>query len=163
MAATHQRSKGRKRKANDSQLTTQPKRSKNLSESRKPMADDSQLPTQSIGPQNLSSVQDIRSRFVSFHETYKSNKPASDRDFIWKFLDGIENPNMSKHIQESIVAILPGSVSMKRQMRQINRQRHVNISPSATWKDFREACSKIPLHQEQHGWGALVASSPTTR
>ncbi|KAK3394741.1 hypothetical protein B0H63DRAFT_56575 [Podospora didyma] len=133
VAANPQTSKSRKRKADDSQLPTEPKRTRN--------------------PNN---AQDIRSRFLSFHEDYKNNKPTSDRDFIWKFLDGIENPNTSKYIQESVAAILPGPVSIKRAMRQVNRQRYVNISPSITWRDFRHACTKISPHDQEHDLGSTV-------
>ncbi|KAK4154624.1 Alpha/Beta hydrolase protein [Chaetomidium leptoderma] len=94
-------------------------------------------------PSNDPSV-DIRSLYLLFRDRYKANPPKSDKTFIWEFISSIENPAMSKHIQESLAAILPEYVTQSRDTRRKNPQRHVNISKGLTWRKFREALVKIP-------------------
>ena len=88
--------------------------------------------------------QDIRSLYVVFRDKYKTNPPKSDTVFIWQFISSIEDPVMSRHIQESLATALPELVTPSRDMRRKNPLKHVNISRGLTWRKFREALVKIP-------------------
>ena len=88
--------------------------------------------------------QDIRSLYLVFRDRYKANPPSSDTAFIWEFISSIESQTMSKHIQESLAAILPEYVTPSRDTRRKNQRRHVNISRALTWRKFREALVRIP-------------------
>lgn len=90
------------------------------------------------------SRQDIRSLYLLFRDRYKTNPPKSDTTFIWEFINSIEDPAMSKHIQESLALLLPECVTVSRDTRRKNPQRHVNISKGLTWRKFREALVRIP-------------------
>jgi hypothetical protein len=97
--------------------------------------------------------QDIRSLYLVFRDRYKANPPSSDTAFIWEFISSIESQTMSKHIQESLAAILPEHVSPGRDTRRKNPRRHVNISRGLTWRKFREALVRIPARLELDGKG----------
>ncbi|KAK4132633.1 hypothetical protein BT67DRAFT_83422 [Trichocladium antarcticum] len=88
--------------------------------------------------------QDIRSLYLIFRDRYKASPPKSDVGFIWEFIEGIESPDMSIHVQESLVAILPDYVTRSRDTRRKKAQRRINISKGLTWRKFREALVKIP-------------------
>ncbi|KAH6650004.1 Alpha/Beta hydrolase protein [Chaetomium tenue] len=88
--------------------------------------------------------QDIRSLYVVFRDRYKTNPPKSDTVFIWQFISSIEDPAMSRHIQESLATALPGHVTPSRDMKRKNPLKHVDISKGLTWRKFREALVKIP-------------------
>lgn len=88
--------------------------------------------------------EDIRSLYLHFRDRYKANPPKSDTIFIWEFIGSIENQSMSRHIQESLAAILPEHVTPSRDTRRKNPRRHVDISKGLTWRKFREALVKIP-------------------
>jgi hypothetical protein len=88
--------------------------------------------------------QDIRSLYLVFCDRYKSDPPKSDTAFIWEFLSRIEDPAMSKHIQDSLAAILPEHVTPSRDTRRRDPRRHVDISKGLTWRKFREALVRIP-------------------
>lgn len=64
--------------------------------------------------------------------------------FIWEFLSSIEDPSLSKHIQESLATLLPEYVTRSRDTRRRNPRRHVIISKTLTWRRFREALVQIP-------------------
>ncbi|KAL2020881.1 hypothetical protein VTK56DRAFT_7872 [Thermocarpiscus australiensis] len=100
-----------------------------------------QTQARSAGP---SRGQDIRTLYLSFRDRYKTDPPKSDTDFIWEFISGIESPDMSKYIQESLAANLPDYVTRSRDTRRKNANRHINISKGLTWRKFREALVKIP-------------------
>lgn len=87
---------------------------------------------------------DIRSLYLLFRDRYKADPPRSDTAFIWEFISSIESQSMSKHIQESLAAILPEHVTPSRGTRRENPHRHVDISKGLTWRKFREALVKIP-------------------
>ncbi|KAH6845227.1 hypothetical protein B0I37DRAFT_179539 [Chaetomium sp. MPI-CAGE-AT-0009] len=88
--------------------------------------------------------QDIRSLYLVFRDKYKSNPPKSDTVFIWQFISSIEDPAMSRHIQESLATVLPEHVTPSRDTRRKNPLKHVDISKGLTWRKFREALVKIP-------------------
>jgi len=88
--------------------------------------------------------QDIRSLYLLFRDRYKTSPPKSDTAFIWEFISSIESNAMSKHIQESLAIMLPECVTVSRDTRRKNPQRHVNISKGLTWRKFREALVRIP-------------------
>ena len=88
--------------------------------------------------------QDMRSLYLVFRDKYKENQPKSDTVFIWQFINSIEDPAMSMHIQESLVAILPEYVKPARDKRCKNPLKLVDISKKLTWRMFREALVKIP-------------------
>ncbi|GAB1311114.1 Testis-specific serine kinase substrate [Madurella fahalii] len=88
--------------------------------------------------------QDIRTLYLSFRDRYKMSPPKCDVDFVWEFINRIESPAMSRHIQESLAVMLPDYVTRNRNTRRKNPQRHINISKSITWRKFREALVKIP-------------------
>jgi len=88
--------------------------------------------------------QDIRSLYLLFRDRYKTDPPKSDTAFIWEFISSIESNTMSKHIQESLAIMLPECVTVSRDTRRKNPQRHVNISKGLTWRKFREALVRIP-------------------
>lgn len=88
--------------------------------------------------------QDIRSLYLLFRDRYKANPPRSDATFIWDFISSIENPAMSKHVQESLAAVLPQHITPSRDTRRKNPRRHIDISKGLTWRKFREALVKIP-------------------
>ncbi|KAK4101695.1 hypothetical protein N658DRAFT_425186 [Parathielavia hyrcaniae] len=88
--------------------------------------------------------QDIRSLYLVFRDRYKASPPKSDTAFIWEFLGCVEDPAMSKHIQDSLAAILPKHVTPSRDTRRKNPRRHVDISKGLTWRKFREALVNIP-------------------
>lgn len=90
------------------------------------------------------SRQDIRSLYLRFRDRYKTDPPTSDTTFIWEFINSIEDPAMSKHIQESLALRLPECVTVSRDTRRKNPQRHINISKGLTWRKFREALVRIP-------------------
>ncbi|KAK4250825.1 Alpha/Beta hydrolase protein [Corynascus novoguineensis] len=91
------------------------------------------------------SSQDIRSLYLIFRDRYKTNPPKSDTVFIWQFINSIEDPAMSKHIQESLTTILPEHVTPSRERkRRKNPRKHIDISKGLTWRKFREALVKIP-------------------
>ncbi|KAK4242358.1 Alpha/Beta hydrolase protein [Achaetomium macrosporum] len=100
------------------------------------------LPTHDVPSDNP--TQDIRSLYLIFRDRHKANPPKSDTAFIWEFLSSIEDPTMSKHIQESLASILPEYVTASRDTRRRNPRRHVDISRGLTWRKFREALVKIP-------------------
>ncbi|KXX77041.1 Testis-specific serine kinase substrate [Madurella mycetomatis] len=86
---------------------------------------------------------DIRTLYLSFCDRYKKRPQKCDVDFIWEFIGCIESPAMSRHIQESLVVLLPDYVMRNRYTRRKNPQRHINISKSLTWRKFREALVKV--------------------
>jgi hypothetical protein len=88
--------------------------------------------------------QDMRSLYLVFREKYKENPPKSDTVFIWQFINSIEDPVMSRHIQESLVTILPEYVKPTRDKRCRNPLKYVDVSKGLTWRKFREALVKIP-------------------
>jgi hypothetical protein len=88
--------------------------------------------------------QDIRTLYLVFRDRYKTDPPKSDTAFIWEFLSRIEDPAMSKHIQDSLAAIIPEHVTPTRDTRRRNPRRHVDISKGLTWRKFREALVRIP-------------------
>ncbi|AEO65859.1 uncharacterized protein THITE_2143520 [Thermothielavioides terrestris NRRL 8126] len=88
--------------------------------------------------------QDIRSLYLVFRDRYKTSPPKSDTAFIWDFLDSIESPALSKHIQESLAALLPEHVARSRDTRRKNPRRLVMLSKGLTWRRFREALVQIP-------------------
>ncbi|KAK3301127.1 uncharacterized protein B0H64DRAFT_429052 [Chaetomium fimeti] len=88
--------------------------------------------------------QDIRSLYLVFRDKYKTDPPKSDTVFIWQFISSIEDPAMSKHIQESLATVLPEHVTPSRDMRRKSPLKHVDISKGLTWRKFREALVKIP-------------------
>ncbi|KAK4128206.1 hypothetical protein N657DRAFT_560874 [Parathielavia appendiculata] len=102
-----------------------------------------ELPLKRPHPSNNRS-QDIRSLYLVFRDRYKTSPPKSDTAFIWEFLGCIEDPAMSKHIQDSLAAILPEHVTPSRDTRRKNPRRHIDISKGLTWRKFREALVKIP-------------------
>jgi myosin heavy subunit len=88
--------------------------------------------------------QDIRSLYLVFRDKYKETPPKSDTVFIWRFISSIEDPAISRHIQESLVTILPEYVKPTRDKRCKNPLKYVDISKKLTWRMFREALVKIP-------------------
>ena len=95
-----------------------------------------------VSPQAPS--QDMRSLYLVFRDKYKENPPKSDTVFIWQFINNIEDPAMSRHIQESLVIILSEYVKPSRDKRCKNPLKLVDISKKLTWRMFREALVKIP-------------------
>ncbi|KAK4044537.1 Alpha/Beta hydrolase protein [Parachaetomium inaequale] len=109
----------------------------------------SQIPAPKRPAPSNDPSEDIRSLYLVFRDKYKTNPPKSDTAFIWQFIGSIENPAMSKHIQESLVAILPEHVkptrdTRRKDARRKNPRKHVDISKGLTWRKFREALVKIP-------------------
>ncbi len=88
--------------------------------------------------------EEVRSLYLVFRDRYKTNPPKSDTAFIREFINSIESPVMSKHIQESLMTMLPKHVGDRRDTRPKSPRRHVRISRELTWKMFREALAKIP-------------------
>lgn len=89
----------------------------------------------------------LKALYYQLKREFENNPPKSEVAFIWKFLDGIDSPEVSRHIQESLVNLLPGLVSKKRDTRQIKDTtdtHHVSISAAVTWKDFQQALGKMP-------------------
>jgi len=85
----------------------------------------------------------LRSLLDGFREEYKRNPPKSDASLIWKFLDSINDAATSKHLQESLVQILPGRVT-RRELRNKNSRRFVYMSEGLSWKDFTRALRAVP-------------------
>ena len=88
--------------------------------------------------------EEIRSLYLVFRDRYKTDPPKSDTAFIREFINSIESPAMSKHIQESLMAMLPKHVGDRRDTRPKSPRRHVRISRELTWRMFREALARIP-------------------
>lgn len=88
--------------------------------------------------------EEIRSLYLVFRERYKTDPPKSDTAFIREFISSIESPVMSKHIQESLVTMIPKHVGDRRDTRPKSPRRRVRISRELTWKMFREALARIP-------------------
>lgn len=93
---------------------------------------------------NRDAIQDIRSLYLDFRERYKINPPKSDTAFIWQFIGSIEDTEMSKYIQDSLVAMLPDHVTPCTDKRRRHARKHVTISKGLTWRRFREALVNIP-------------------
>ncbi|KAK0703149.1 hypothetical protein B0T26DRAFT_680881 [Lasiosphaeria miniovina] len=80
----------------------------------------------------------------SFSREYENNKPISDVDFIWKFIDSIDLC-LSKHIQESLAAGLSNYVYTRKQIRGQSDEHYVTISRKLSWDIFRKALDKIAM------------------
>ncbi|KAL2269961.1 hypothetical protein VTJ83DRAFT_2145 [Remersonia thermophila] len=87
---------------------------------------------------------DMRTLYFEFRDSYKANPPKSDTAFIWKFLDSIQDPALSKHVQTSLAALLPQYIHPRRDNRPKNPHRVVSLSRGLTWRTFREGLVKIP-------------------
>ncbi|KAG7292386.1 hypothetical protein NEMBOFW57_002421 [Staphylotrichum longicolle] len=85
-----------------------------------------------------------RDEFMGLLDAQRAEAYSSDTTFIWDFINSIEDPAMSKHIQESLALRLPECVTVSRDTRRKNPQRHINISKGLTWRKFREALVRIP-------------------
>ncbi|KAK3362107.1 hypothetical protein B0T24DRAFT_641150 [Lasiosphaeria ovina] len=90
------------------------------------------------------SSRNIRSLYRSFNQEYKNSKPISEVDFIWKFIDSINNPGLSRHIQESLAASLPEYIFTRKETRRPSDQHHINISTKLSWDEFKKALAKTP-------------------
>lgn len=99
-------------------------------------------------------AQDLRSLLDCFREEYKCNPPKSDASLIWKFLDSIDDLATSRHLQESLVQILPGRMT-RRELRNKNSRRFVYMSEGLSWKDFTRALRAVPPMETADTMGAV--------
>ncbi|KAK4466617.1 hypothetical protein QBC42DRAFT_282064 [Cladorrhinum samala] len=81
----------------------------------------SSAPIETLFDRNSEDYKALKAWYVICREEYKSHPPKSDVAFIWKFISSIENPDVSKTIQEALLQALP------------------DIAKGLTWKKFREA------------------------
>lgn len=92
----------------------------------------------------------LKAVFYQLRKDLENNPSKSDVTFIWKFIDRIDDPEVSRHIQESLANLLPELVTKKRETRQIREttdNHHVIISGAVTWKIFQQVLGKMPpLH-----------------
>ncbi|KAK0703775.1 Alpha/Beta hydrolase protein [Lasiosphaeria miniovina] len=88
------------------------------------------------------SSRDFRRLYRSFNQEYKNSKPISEVGFIWKFIDSIDNPGLSRHIQESLAASLPEYIYTRKETRRPSNQHHINISAKLSWDEFKKALAK---------------------
>ncbi|KAL1843026.1 hypothetical protein VTJ49DRAFT_3340 [Mycothermus thermophilus] len=88
--------------------------------------------------------QAMRTLYLEFRDRYKANPPKSETAFIWEFLDSIQDPALSKHVQESLTVLLPEYIQPRRDNRPKNPHRVVRLSRGLTWRTFRGALVKIP-------------------
>ncbi|KAK3945307.1 hypothetical protein QBC46DRAFT_349689 [Diplogelasinospora grovesii] len=96
-----------------------------------------------------STGQDLRSLILHFKDDYKLSAPSSDVQFIWEFFDSIEDVNMSKHIQENLVKLLPEFVSKRKRATRGKKPRLIDISDKITWKAFLRALIKVPTMRRE--------------
>ncbi|KAK5652561.1 hypothetical protein OQA88_10322 [Cercophora sp. LCS_1] len=87
----------------------------------------------------------LKSQYLSnllaqFRQRYKDDPPASDVTFIWRFLDSIQERGLSKHVQESLMTIIPEHVTFKPRF----KKRYVRLADSLTWRDFQRALPQVP-------------------
>ena len=91
-----------------------------------------------------SNKQNLGTLLSRYKQDYKSHPPSSDVTFIWSFIDDIEDPPLSKHIQEWLASTIPKFVTLKRGLRNKGGHRHINIQSGLTWKEFQKAVLKTP-------------------
>lgn len=102
-------------------------------------------PPPTSSKRSSSSKQNLGALLLQYKQEYKAHPPASDIMFIRNFLDDVEDADVSKHIQEWLATTISKYVTLKRGLRHnkdINR--HINIRPGLTWKEFQRAVIKTP-------------------
>ncbi|KAK4195177.1 hypothetical protein QBC40DRAFT_310867 [Triangularia verruculosa] len=92
----------------------------------------------------LTDSQDTKDLYLKFRNRYDANPPLNQVRGIWRFINQIKNPDLAKHLQESLVLSLPEYVKLGTRGRPTTQvggpQRiFVTISVHMTWKRFAEA------------------------
>ncbi|KAK0669406.1 hypothetical protein QBC41DRAFT_223980, partial [Cercophora samala] len=95
----------------------------------------------------VTDVQDTKELYGRFRNRYDTNPPRDQVRGIWRFINQIKNPDVAKHLQQSLVISLPEYVklgSKGRMTTQINgvQRIFITISGKVTWKMFSEAFDK---------------------
>ncbi|KAK0703345.1 hypothetical protein B0T26DRAFT_658108, partial [Lasiosphaeria miniovina] len=84
------------------------------------------------------SRRDFKRPYRFLNKEYKEDKPISDVALIWKFINSIDNPGLSRHIQESLAARLPKYVYTRKETRR-SHQHNITISRKLSWDEFEKA------------------------
>ncbi|KAK1757487.1 hypothetical protein QBC47DRAFT_376153 [Echria macrotheca] len=92
--------------------------------------------------QSSAKKQNLSALLRQFTKKYKDTT-VPDITFIWEFIDSIENAALSKHIQESLAAIMPEHVSSRRDLRNKSGRHYIHISEGLSWKEFQKALIKV--------------------
>ncbi|KAK4230933.1 Alpha/Beta hydrolase protein [Podospora fimiseda] len=92
---------------------------------------------------NSEQYKGFKDLYLAYREAYKARPPRSDVAFIWRFIGKIESPEVSKHVQLSLLEALPQYVTELRwsakQKQEPRKKRHVRIAKGITWRMFKEA------------------------
>jgi len=95
-------------------------------------------------------ILDLYRRFTNDFHIRATRGNVSDADLIWDFIESIDHPLASRHIQESLAALLPQFISVVRtRVTPASRNaandghRYITISPAITWGDFMKAFALI--------------------
>ncbi|CAP69561.1 uncharacterized protein PODANS_1_12190 [Podospora anserina S mat+] len=100
-------------------------------------------------------AQDTKDLYHRFRSRYDTNPPQDQVRGIWRFINQIKNPDVAKHLQESLVISLPEYVKLGSRSRlatQVNgvQRIFITISGKVTWKMFSEAFDKYAaLHLKE--------------
>lgn len=96
---------------------------------------------QSRGDVTARQFQDFVDYVKSAHDEYKVGKYKSARDqraFIYRFIDGIQDPDLSRWFQESLKAWFPDRVhDERRSTRKAGGGRIVGLTRDLTWTDVQ--------------------------
>ncbi|KAK0717763.1 hypothetical protein B0T26DRAFT_710812, partial [Lasiosphaeria miniovina] len=117
-----------------------------LAKGRKRKIEDSPLdrPKRTLRPYSNGDFKSLFRLCRSFNQEYRNSKPISEVDFIWKFIDSIDNPGLSRHVQELLAASLPEYIYTRKETRRSN-QHHINISGKLSWDEFKNALVKTAI------------------
>ncbi|KAK3994991.1 Alpha/Beta hydrolase protein [Cladorrhinum sp. PSN332] len=92
---------------------------------------------------NSEEYKELKDLYHAYREAYRANPPKSDVAFIWRFISNIEDPKVSKHVQESLLKALPEYVvelrGSSRHKQEPKKKRYISIAKGVTWRMFREA------------------------
>lgn len=88
----------------------------------------------------LSKIHSLSTLLVEFRERYRNEDPTSDVEYIWDFLNSLEEMGLSKHIQLSLAKQIPSHVEVRARI----RKRYVRIFDTLTWEGFQGALSEVP-------------------
>ncbi|KAK4168712.1 hypothetical protein QBC43DRAFT_330598 [Cladorrhinum sp. PSN259] len=86
---------------------------------------------------------ELKALYNAYRDIYKSKPPKSEVAFIWRFISNIDNPDISKYVQESLARALPEFVvelrGSSRQKKAPKKKRYISIAKGMTWGMFRQA------------------------
>ena len=102
-----------------------------------------------LHPPSTQHQQDLHSLYLFFRDRYKAKPPKNDVSFIWQFLRAIRDPELSRHVQESLAVLLPHDVTRRKESTRLKKEkyRYITIDKGLTWRRFREALVRIPSPQ----------------